>query len=82
MTLSLYPLTNTTFSEGIVLLTSETTGYAGGGIPKKSFSFKHRAKRVGSNNLANLYIYSIKTANARLWAAEHLMQVKNNSVHL
>ncbi len=25
---------------------SETTGYAGGGIPQKSFSFKYRAKRV------------------------------------
>lgn len=38
-----------------VFLASETTGYAGGGIPQKSFSFKHRAKRVENNNQTNSY---------------------------
>ena len=36
------------------LLIRDTTGYAGGGTPQKSFSFKHRAKRATSKGTYKL----------------------------
>ena len=35
-------------------LIRETTGYAGGGTPQKSFSFKHRAKRVTNKTFSTM----------------------------
>ena len=38
-----------------LLLDSGITSYIGGGILRKSFSLKHRAKEVGNNNPENSY---------------------------
>ena len=42
------------------LLVRETTGYAGGGAPQKSFSFKHRAKRVANKQSSKLVQFRIE----------------------
>ena len=64
------------------LLIRETTGYAGGGIPQKSFSFKHRAKRANSKGTYKVVQRSDRRGSARLRAAEQSMQSKEYSVRL
>lgn len=54
----------------ITLLISETTGSAGGGVPQKSFSFKHRAKRVADKQSSKLVQARRESISARLRAAE------------
>ena len=66
----------------IFSLIRETTGYAGGGIPQKSFSFKHRAKRATSKGTYKLVQRSNRRDSARLRAAEQSMQSKEYSVRL
>ena len=65
-----------------MFLIRETTGYAGGGAPKKSFSFKQRAKRVTNNGTYKLVQRNNRRDSARLRAAEQLMQLKEYSVRL
>ena len=64
----------------IFLLIRETTGYAGGGATQKSFSFKYRAKRATNKGTCKLVLRSNRRDNARLRAAEQLMQTKEYSV--
>ena len=65
-----------------VSLIRETTGYAGGGTPQKSFSFKHRAKRATSKSTYKLVQRNNRRDSARLRAAEQSMQSKEYSVRL
>ena len=71
-----------TIPHRLFLLIRETTGYAGGGTPQKSFSFKHRAKRATSKGTYKLVQRGDRRDRARLRAAEHLMQSQEYSVRL
>jgi len=64
------------------LLIRETTGYAGGGTPLKSFSFKHRAKRATRKGTYKLVQRNNRRDSARLRAAEQLMQSKEYRMRL
>ena len=70
------------FCNSPLLLVRETTGYAGGGAPQKSFSFKHRAKRATSKGTYKLVQRNNRRDSARLRAAEQSMQSKEYSVRL
>ena len=48
---------------GFFLFASETTGSAGGGVPQKSFSFKHRAQRANREESSDSFKREVEEAS-------------------
>jgi len=56
------PLKSVDF-RGFFLFASETAGSAGGGIPQKSFSFKHRAQRANREESSDSFKREVEEAS-------------------
>ena len=56
------PLKSVDF-RGFFLFASETTGSAGGGVPQKSFSFKHRAQRANREESSDSFKREVEEAS-------------------